>query len=84
MLKNSLSVLTLFIASSAAIASGVHTITRDAIINNKHNERSIERLSDDAHYLGSTAAWHLFASRLTSYEGGRPFDNTHGYKIAVG
>ncbi len=39
------------------------------------------RLGRSARYVGSTPDWHIFAEKLTSDEGGMPFDSVFGYKL---
>jgi|GEM_PF-1737516 len=40
-------------------------------------------LGDSARYVGSTPDWHIFAEKLTSDEGGMPFDSVYGYKVPI-
>lgn len=38
-------------------------------------------LEPDARYIGTIPEWHIFAEKLTSSEGGMPFDSVYGYRI---
>ncbi len=41
------------------------------------------RLGQSARYVGSTPDWHIFAEKLTSDEGGMPFDSVYGYRVPI-